>query len=111
MPQYIIANLNDLSTYPYAYTIPLTGSTVAIGSGIVGVVLNPAGELATLTVSMPTSPFDGQIVELSSTQAIDALTVVTLDGSTIVGGVRILSQFGGCSWRYSVASTTWFPRY
>lgn len=55
--------------------VPVTGDTVSInGSNDSTVVLNPAGTLTTLTISLPSNPKDGDKVTITANAAITALT-------------------------------------
>lgn len=95
----------------YAYVQPLSGATVVMLGGTTGLLLDPAAEIATLTVTLPNGPTDGQVAEISSTQIIDALTV-NATGATVSGGAAmILAANGGVSWRYRQTNTTWYRRY
>ena len=95
----------------YAYTQPTSGSTVVMAINTTAQLLDPAAEIATLTVTLPGVPGDGQVVEISSTQIIDALTVNASGATVIGGGPMILSANGGVSWRYRASNTTWYRRY
>src|SRR5581483_3725674 len=56
------------------YAVPLAGGTVAITNGKSSVIIDPAGTLATLTITMPTAPNDGQEVEIATSQALTSIT-------------------------------------
>lgn len=87
------------------YSAPTTGSTVTVGStGHTKLLLNPAGTLATLTVTFPGSPSDGDMVQLGSSQIITALT---MNGGTIVGALTTLAVGGAGTWVYSSTSSSW----
>ncbi len=89
------------------YATPTTGTTVTVnafdGPELV-VFLEPAGLLATLTITLP-SVNDGQSVVVSTSQAITALT---LNGGTILGGLTTLAANGFGRWAFSATSTKWF---
>lgn len=85
------------------YVVPLTGNTVAVSSSTTQLILEPAGTLATLTVTLPASPSNGQTVSLSSTAAITALT---LNGGTIVGAVTTLAANAFAA--YCFQGTKWY---
>ncbi len=59
----------------YQYVAPTAGSTVTISNDVRSVIINPAGTLNTLTIAFPSAPADGQIISISSTQAVTTLTV------------------------------------
>lgn len=99
-----------------AYAAPLTGDTVLMttGTGVVltAVQLIPATELATLTISLPPSPDDMTMVEISTDHAIDDLHAVTTDGSSINTNPHLfLTANGGISFRYRAFNNTWYRRF
>lgn len=89
------------------YETPLTGATVAVGDSTESVVIDPAGTIAALTVTMPANPYDGQYVELATTQIVTALTQ-TAAGKTIKAALTAGTANGFGAWRYSKATTTWY---
>lgn len=84
---------------------PTTGQTVTVSSGTTALLLNPAGTLATLTVTLPSSPVDGQPLIISTSQALTALTV---NGGTIVGTLTTLALGGYAYFVYGATATKWF---
>lgn len=92
----------------YDYQVPLTGFSYTFSSYNV-LVMNPAGTLATGTITMPASPVDGMTVSFSSTKAITALTVNANTGQTINGAPTSLVANGSASFIYRLSSTAWFP--
>ena len=87
------------------YNVPTTGQTVVIGSGMSALVLNNAALLATLTVTLPASPFDGQRVTIATGNGVTALTV---NGGTINGTVATLAVNGYARFIYSATAAAWF---
>lgn len=88
----------------YTKFIPITGDTLTtkVGDNLIA----PAGTLATLTVKLPASPVDGEIVTITFTKIITALTMDG-NGNTLVGtaitaaavGTRIEYKFyTGIGW-------------
>lgn len=104
---------NSVGPGSYQYAAPLTGATVAMAVGATRLLINPAGTLAALTVDLPTSPIDGQVAEIMTSQQLTALTIASTDGSTVngVSGGYSMSANTGASWVYRAANTTWFVRY
>lgn len=100
------ATLADLGGMPgnnYIYSAPSTGATITLSEGDRVLIINPAATIATLTVVLPPNPVDGDVLELSSSKTITAITV---NGTT-----QMLAANGGMSWRYRSSGTTWFRRY
>ncbi len=88
------------------YTTPTTGSTVTVNTnGHVRLLLNPAGSLLALTVTLPSSPSDGDIVQLCSSQIVTGLT---MNGGTIIGALTTLAVATFASYVYSADSSKWF---
>lgn len=104
---------NSVGPGSYQYATPLTGTTVAMAVGATRLLINPAGTLAALTVDLPTSPLDGQVAEIMTSQQLTALTIASTDGSTVngVSGGYSMSANTGASWVYRSSNTTWFVRY
>lgn len=75
----------DVIGAPAQYVVPLTGQTVLAQTG--NVMINPAGTLATLVVTLPLNPPDGATVEITSTQILTGLTVNASALDVIVNGV------------------------
>jgi hypothetical protein len=93
--------------YSKQYFTPTTGATVTIANADfdIRVILNPAGTLATLTVAMPSSPKDGQRVEVASSQIVTALTMSV---GTINGALTTLGVNGFGAWVYDATAIKWF---
>jgi hypothetical protein len=84
----------------YNTFVPLTGTTITLLPYIQDNLINPAGTLAALTVKLPVTPDNGQIILLTFTKAITSLTIDG-NGSTLVGtaptsaaiGTRLMYKF------------------
>lgn len=75
----------------------------------VWLILTPAGTLAAGTVQLPpaASAFDGQMVMVTSTQTISALTV-TSTGATVVGAPAGASANATFVLRYNTDALSWY---
>ena len=71
--------------------------------------LNPAGTIATLTVTLPASTLliDGQILLLATSQTVTSLTLTAGSGTTVNGTNTTLTAAAPLMFVYSAASTTW----
>lgn len=87
------------------YAIPTSGSTVSINVGNSLLFLNNSSLLATLTVTLPSNPVDGQRVIITSAAGI---TLLTVNGGTINGLVTGLSANGYARYAYSASASAWF---
>jgi len=92
----------------YEYQAATTGFSYTFPVGITTLILNPAGTLATGTITMPAAPADGMTVAFSSSQIITALTVSANAGQSIVSAVTTLAAGGGAKYIYRATGTTWY---
>lgn len=87
------------------YATPTTGQTVTANStGFVRLLINPAGTLATLTVTLPGSPSDGDIIDIWCTQIVTALT---MNGGTIIGALASFAVGSHSTFIYSSSASEW----
>jgi hypothetical protein len=93
---------------PYSYQAPTTGFSIQVANGVTALLLNPAGTLASGTITFPTTPIDGQTLRIASSQIITALTLSAPAGQTILGPITTIAANGHASWQYVAAIQTWF---
>jgi hypothetical protein len=91
---------------PYDYQTPATGFSYTLTAPTT--VFAPAATLATGTVVMPTSPTDGMVVTISSTQIITALTLSANTGQSILSALSAFTVGGYARYLYRSANTTWY---
>lgn len=95
----------------YQTSSPSTGATVTCTLSGPGLLLTPAGTLATLTIKFPPTPFSGQQYFVASSQTITAATFQDSSGSSsnVIGAP---STFGGtnpgCRFFFDTTSSTWY---
>lgn len=94
----------------YDYQTPTTGFSYTFAAGTTVLVMNPAGTLATGTITMPAAPVDGMTISFSSTQAITALTVAGNTGQSIVGNPSTMNAGGAATFVYRLSNTTWYAQ-
>jgi len=93
----------------YDYQAPTTGFSYTFAAGVNVLVMNPAGTLATGTITMPASPSDGMTITFSSTRTITALTVNANTGQSIVSAPTVLPANQAGAYVYRLSNTTWYP--
>jgi len=93
----------------YDYQVLTTGFSYTFAAGTTALIANPAGTLATGTVTMPAAPGDGMVVTIESTQQITALTVAANTGQSLVGAPTQLVPNQPLSFIYRLTNTTWYP--
>ena len=93
----------------YDFQTPTTGFSYTFAAGTQVLVMNPAGTLATGTITMPSSPADGMTITFSSTEQITALTLSGNTGQTIGGTqVTLLPANSAVQFIYRLSNTTWY---
>lgn len=95
----------------YSKQTPTTGFSITIANNISTLILDPAGTLATGTITMPATPIDGQNVRFTTSQIITALTVSANSGQSIVGAPTTLALGQGAAFIYVLSNTTWYRLY
>jgi hypothetical protein len=93
----------------YDYQVLTTGFSYTFAAGTTTLIANPAGTLATGTVTMPAAPGDGMVVTIESTQQVTALTVAANTGQSLVGAPTQLVPNQPLSFVYRLTNTTWYP--
>lgn len=91
---------------PATRSVPTTGGTVAAATTQWNII-DPAGTLATLTITLPSSPVDGQIVEYSFSQAVTALTFA---GGTLANNITTATAGSFLRLGYNTATGLYFIR-
>jgi hypothetical protein len=103
----VISGTNGL-LQSYDYQVLTTGFTYTFAAGTQVLVMNPAGTLATGTITMPASPADGMTITFSSSQQITALTMAG-NGASINNAVTLLPAKTSVTYVYRATGTTWWP--
>lgn len=96
----------DVHTGTSTSVVPTTGQTVTPGADVREYLVNPAGTLAALTITLPASPtmFEEEII-IVSTQTLTALTVGAAGGNTVAGAPTTLAANG--FFRMRLFGTVW----
>ena len=103
----VISGTNGL-LQAYDYQVLTTAFSYTFAAGTQVLVIDPAGTLATGTITMPASPADGMTITVESTQQVTALTM-SGNGGTVVGPAVQLIPNQPLSWVYRTSNTSWYP--
>jgi hypothetical protein len=99
------------SMYQYSYQVPLTGFTITPPNGVSLLYLNPAGTLATGTLTMPATPGDGTQFCIEDSQTQTALTVSANTGQSMAafGGAAVTALTANTKycWFYIASQAVW----
>ena len=107
MPTKIDGNNGVLQSYDFQALT--TGFSYTFASGTTTLIINPAGTLATGTITMPATPADGMVITFMTTQEITAITIAANAGQSI-GGTQTaqLPANSAMSFVYRQSNTTWY---
>lgn len=92
----------------YVYNVPLTAFTLTFGNSQTDLILNPAGTLATGTLTTAANPSDGQRECVVSSQTQTALTWSAATGQTITNPPTALVALTPVCMTFVKALSTWF---
>jgi len=107
MPTKIDGNNGVLQSYDYQ--VLTTGFSYTFASGTTTLIAQPAGTLATGTITMPGSPADGMVITFMTTQEITALTIAGGAGQSIGGTqVSLMAANSSLSFVYRLSNLTWY---
>jgi hypothetical protein len=91
----------------YQYSVPLTGFTLTFANSTSNITLQPAGTLATGTITTAANPSDGQLECIFSTAAVTSLTLTANTGQTVANGITALVANTRYCYQYDLALATW----
>ncbi|WP_267361532.1 MULTISPECIES: hypothetical protein [unclassified Methylobacterium] len=97
----------DSLTYTLQGIVPVVGGSYQLDGSVI-VVLEPVAALGSTTLTLPASPVDGQVVQVTSRYTISTLTVSAGTGKSIVGAPTTVGPTAPFGLVYRAASTTWF---
>jgi hypothetical protein len=89
--------------------VPLTGFSITPNNNTTLLFLNPAGTLATGTITFPATPGSAQAFCWLSSQTQTAVTMTANTGQSVVG-TAVTAGVAGTSycWRYIALTATWY---
>lgn len=96
--------LAGVSNYTHTISTPATGGTVNLVVNKYNIV-NPSGTIATLTVNLPSSPHDNDVVYIKYTQSV---TTVTYGNGTVADGITSPVAGGMVTLVYDSGTSTWY---
>lgn len=96
--------VSGTSNYKHTIFTPTTGGTVSLINNQYNII-NPAGALLTLTVNLPSSPVNNDVVYIKFTQNV---TTVTYGNGTVVDGITAPTAGGLTVLTYDSGTTSWY---
>jgi hypothetical protein len=91
----------------YTENIPVTGFSITCSNASSKLILNPAGTLATGTITLKPNPFDGEEYTISSSQTITLLTLSPNTGQTIRGTITTLAANSFARYVWLLGDAAW----
>jgi len=97
----------------YSYQVPLTAFSITVPVYVAELYLNPAGTLATGTLTLMAAPSDGQRFCLEDSQTQTAITISANTGQTLTSGTYCLATPTALvantryCWRYFGSQAAW----
>ncbi len=93
----------------YQYSAAIANFNDTVGSSVSRVIYDPAGTLATGTLTLPAGNVEAKVVTVSSTQTITAFKVNPNTGTTLVPSANITLAAGtSVSYFYHAVETKWY---
>lgn len=94
----------------YSLQVPLTAFTITPADKVTFLLLNPAGTLATGTLTMAAHPSDGQRFCLADTQTQTAITIAANTGQSLGGATQPTALVANTTycWTYIGSNSTWY---
>lgn len=96
--------LNGIRNYNHTIFTPVTSGTVNLVNNQYNII-NPAGALLALTVNLPSSPANNDVVYIKFTQAI---STVTYANGTVVDGITAPTAGGLTVLTFDNGATKWY---
>lgn len=89
---------------------PATDASILMDAAIASLILDHAATIATLTVTLPASPQDGNVVNIFSRSIVTALTLAASAGQSIAAGhtLTTLAALQSVSYVYNSSDTSWY---
>lgn len=93
-----------VSNYTHTIFTPTTGQTITLINNQYNIV-NPAGALLALTINLPSTPANNDVVYIKFTQNV---TTVTYANGTVVDGITAPTAGGLTVLTYDSGTTSWY---
>lgn len=97
-------SLAGVSNYTHTIFTPTTGQTITLTNNQYNIV-NPAGALLALTINLPSTPANNDVVYIKFTQTV---TTVTYANGTVVDGITGPAAGGLVVLTYDSGTTSWY---
>ena len=87
---------------------PTTGTSITINDSITSLILKHTATIAALTIVLPASPVNGQLVHISTRSTVTALTLNANTGQTRYGAPTTIAATTPVAFIYESATLSWY---
>ena len=102
-----VALLGARAEQSYSYQTPASGAAITIPNNCSLLQIAGAASLATLGVTLPAAPIDGQEVTIATLPAITALTIAANSGQTLAGAPTEMPANSATRFIFFATSSLW----
>jgi hypothetical protein len=102
-----VSRVDATSLFNYQIESPASGGTITVGNVLSAprfLRLTHSATIAILTIALPANPFDGQVLDIFTSNAVTSLTLTPTPFDTIT----TLPANSGASFFYGASSNLWF---
>lgn len=106
-----IPTITTSANYQFTYDkfVPVNASTVTFANNKKTLLLTPTTTLASLTINLPSTPFDGQEIRITTSETITTITLVPGVGKSVsVSTISLGNLWLSASFIYVASSNTWY---
>lgn len=100
----LYSGTGGVSNYTHTIFTPTTGGTVALTNNQYNII-NPAGALLALTVNLPSTPSNNDVVYIKFTQTV---STVTYGNGTVVDGITAPTVGGSYTYVFDSVNNSWY---
>lgn len=105
-----VTQLDGAIGYTKDIQAPATGASLQIADTTRNLILNHSATIATLTITLPQAPVDGQQVDIFSRSVVTTLTLNAGTGETIETGhtITTLAAAGSVGYYFQLSDNKWY---
>ena len=106
-----VTGLTDMcggDSYGIQYITAINSSSETIYSNVGAAIIDSSGTIGNYTLTMPTTPMNGQIIRILFGNTITTLTHTSTGGQTLKSPLTTGSNSAGGQWMYYSTNSTWY---
>lgn len=106
-----VTGLTDMcggDSYGIQYVTAINSSSSTIYSNVGAAIIDSSGTIGSYTLTMPTTPMNGQTIRILFGNTITTLTHTSTGGQTLKSPLTTGSNSAGGQWMYYSTNSTWY---